>query len=101
MKLPRPRHPRAFWSDTAGEKRPADVIGNAVKVNLEAGVLLDVGDGGLERMAVEGIAVKRFDVQDELPASIPAGRCAQIVVIRDSVANGSNRPFAENIIRIS
>ena len=36
--------------------------------NLEARVLLDVGDSGPERMAVEGIAVKRLGVQDELTA---------------------------------
>ncbi len=36
--------------------------------NPKAGVLLD---GGLEPVAVEGIAVKRFDVQDDLPARFP------------------------------
>src|SRR5260370_25866584 len=36
--------------------------------DLEAGVLLDVDDSGLERMAVEGIAVKPLGVQDELTA---------------------------------
>jgi hypothetical protein len=36
--------------------------------DLDAGVPLDVGDGAAQRMAVEGIAVQRLGVQDELAA---------------------------------
>ena len=34
--------------------------------DLDAGVVLDVGDGGLEGLAVEGVAVQRLGVEDEL-----------------------------------
>ena len=51
----------------------------------EAGVLLDIGNGGLERVAVEGIAVKRFDAQDERTARLDSRRplCAKKRTFRD------------------
>ena len=62
--------------DLAGDKdaKPVRVVVAAIAPvdvdapNLEARVLLDVADRGLERMAVEGIAVKRLGVEDELTA---------------------------------
>lgn len=61
--------------DLAGDKdaKPVQVVVAAIALdvdapNLEARVLLDVADRGLERMAVEGIAVKRLGVEDELTA---------------------------------
>ena len=62
--------------DLAGDKdaEPVRVVVAAIAPvdvdapNLEAHVLLDVADRGLERMAVEGIAVKRLGVEDELTA---------------------------------
>src|SRR5580704_11544494 len=37
-------------------------------LDLDAGILLDIGDGGVERMAIEGIAVQRAAVEHELAA---------------------------------
>jgi hypothetical protein len=39
-----------------------------VDVDAPDRVPLDVGDGAFQRVAVEGIAVQRFGVQDELAA---------------------------------
>jgi hypothetical protein len=36
--------------------------------DLDAGVLLDVDDGGTEGAAIESISVQRLDVEDELTA---------------------------------
>jgi hypothetical protein len=57
-------------------------------VNLEAGVLLDVGDGGLERMAVEETAVKRLGVGDELAALGAVERCQSADTLQKSAESG-------------
>ncbi len=60
--------------DLAGDEdaEPVRVIVTAIALvdmdapHINAGISLDVGDSGLQRMAVEGIAVKRLGVQDNL-----------------------------------
>jgi hypothetical protein len=63
---------RRTWPKIKTRNRPVVVAAIAFvdvdALHINAGVPLDVGDSGLERVPVEGIVVKRLGMQDELTA---------------------------------